>query len=313
MKGVIFFLICLIATCPFAPSLAQAGSGFYLSSELGANFAPGPDFAGKSNDRLSVCDQFINPQYATVPGCTAPNRGETTGWKSKFDSAEGILAGAAVGYSLRETYPDSLLGQFRLELEYFYRDSEYDQAIPVTNARGDNFAKLEGEIQRAEERLGSLTAHNLFGNLYFDFLNRSRFTPYVGFGVGVGFTEADWGSVWARNADPDKIATGAGLPNAAEVRRNLAGTTSSAQGELNDVLFGYQVLFGVDFALTESVSLGVKGRWVNFESFRDDVIWDPLRSHQPNLRRDGSEPVSGLMRTPDIEMFGASVNLKYHF
>ena len=67
--------------------------------------------------------------------------------------------------------------------------------------------------------------------------------------------------MWARNPDPTAIATGAGLPNAAEIRRNLAGTTSVAQTELRDRLFGYQVLFGVDYALTESVSLGVKGRW----------------------------------------------------
>ena len=64
---------------------------------------------------------------------------------------------------------------------------------------------------------------------------------------------------------------------------------------------------------TESVSLGVKGRWVDFDSFSDGVVWDPLRSHGPNLRRDGSEPVSGRIKTNDIEMFGVSVNLKYRF
>ncbi len=43
------------------------------------------------------------------------------------------------------------------------------------------------------------------------------------------------------------------------------------------------------------------------------VTWDPLRGHVPNLRRDGSEPVSGRIKTSDIEMFGISVNLKSHF
>ena len=108
----------------------------------------------------------------------------------------------------------------------------------------------------------------------------------MGFGVGVGLTDMDYGSVWARNPDPTAITTGAGLPNAAEIRRNLAGTTSVVQTELRDRLFGYQVLFGVDYALTESVSLGVKGRWVNFDSFSDGTVWDPLRSHGPNLRRE---------------------------
>ena len=62
--------------------------------------------------------------------------------------------------------------------------------------------------------------------MYFDFHNSSRFTPYVGVGVGVGLTDMDYGSVWARNHNPAAITTGAGLSNATEIRRNLAGTTS---------------------------------------------------------------------------------------
>ena len=43
-----------------------------------------------------------------------------------------------------------------------------------------------------QERLNSITSHNLFANLYYDFANTSRFTPYIGIGGGVGVTEADW-------------------------------------------------------------------------------------------------------------------------
>ncbi len=310
-------LVCLsvffISVAWYGPAPARAGSGFYLSGELGVNFAPRVDFAGRSNDRPSVCDEYINPLYASVPGCTSVGRGSNTYWQDVFDATEGMLAGAGMGYRLYERYPNRLWGRFRLELEYFYRDSEYDQTTPVSNAAGDNFQKLEGEILTAEERLGSLTSHNLFGNLYFDFVNTSRFTPYIGFGVGVGFTEADWGSLWARNPDPSKIATGRGLPNADEIRRNLAGTASRSQTELEDTLFGYQVLFGMDFALTETLSVGVKGRWVNLDAFQDSHIWDPLRSHPPNLRHDSSEPVRGWAKTNDTEMFGVSLSLKYHF
>ena len=154
----------------------------------------------------------------------------------------------------------------RLEVEYFYRRAEYDETADVPSGAGESGDKLTEEIPTATDRIGSVTSHNLFANLYFDFQTSSRFTPYVGVGVGVGFTDMDYGCVWARNPDPTAIATGAGLPNAAEIRWNLAGTTSVAQTELRDRLFGYQVLFGVDYALTESVSLGVKGRWVNFDS-----------------------------------------------
>ncbi len=321
MRRVYSIVIIALATCVFTPSLARAGSGLYLSSELGANFAAGPDLDESDNDRGSACDEFINPLFADTPSCTDPaGRGDS--WMSAFDSAEGILAGAAAGYSLRDRFPNHFLGRFRLELEYFYRASEYDQKADIMSgaAGGGSIAdKLAGEVVQAEDRIGSIASHNLFGNLYFDFFNSSRFTPYIGFGVGVGFTDMEYGALWARNRrvrDDDGnllITTGEGLSNAEQIRQNLAGTATSEQTDLSDSLFGYQVLFGVDYALTEALSLGVKGRWVNFDTFRDRGNWDRLRGHKSQLRLDGSEPVSYSVETDDIEMFGVSVNLKYHF
>ena len=309
----------LIAACTaiLGSGPAPAGSGVYLGSELGANFGASLEMAGEANDRASVCDEYINPLFATVtatPGyetvnCTGPNRGQGDGWENDFGAAEGILLGAAFGYRL----PDKF-ARFRVELEYFYRDTNYDETSSIPSAGGVSGDELTQEILTATDRIGSVTSHNLFGNLYVDFANSSRFTPYVGFGVGVGFTDMDYGSLWARNPDPNAITTGAGLPNADAIRRNLAGTISRAQTVLSDTLFGYQVLVGMDYALTESLSLGVKGRWVHFDTFSDGgTVWDPLRSHPPHLRRDGSEPFSGYLEVDDIQMFGVSLTLKYLF
>ena len=321
MKWIFSLLLVVIVTYPFGATPVQAGSGFYLSSELGANFASGVDQFGRDDDRASVCDEYINPYFMQVPGCTDPDRGGDAS-KTVFDRAEGILAGAAVGYRLKDVYPDRLWGGFRFELEYFFRESEYDQVTSRVATRAQTVAKQRGEIALAERRLGSITSHNLFGNLFFDLINTSRFTPYVGFGVGVGFTDLDWGGITARNPNPDEITS---IPanlcdsisdpacDANLIRRNLAGTATSEQTVLKDTLFGYQVLFGVDYALTEAVSLGVKGRWTKFNTFRDGDSWDRLRSHESNLRRNGSEPVTYRFKTDDIEFFGLSLNLKYHF
>lgn len=309
--------IMTIATWAVASGFAHAGSGFYFSSEMGANFAPGMDMKGTGYDGSSECDELINPWAQEKPRCAIQVPG---GWKSDVDGASGILAGAAVGYRLRDRYPDGPWARFRVELEYFYRESEYNQTSSVVSGTGSDIAKLDGEIQRATDRIGSLTSHNLFGNLYFDFINDSRFTPYIGFGAGAGFTNADYGSLWQRNSDWTKITSvnsdwnTAGNPNRREtIQRNLAGTASSVQTELSDTLFGYQILFGVDYALTESVSLGAKGRWITFSSFSDTVVWNPLRSHPPNRRLDGSQPVFGRIETDDISLFGVTLNLKYHF
>ena len=106
---------------------------------------------------------------------------------------------------------------FRVELEYFYRQSNYDQTadIPLGGVGTQQARNSADEIVQATDRIGSMTSHNLFGNLFYDFSNTSRFTPYIGIGGGVGFTNMEYGSVWARNEDamnPDgsyKISTGA--------------------------------------------------------------------------------------------------------
>ncbi len=324
---ILVFAIATWATWVVAPSWAQAGSGFYVSGEVGANFATGLDTTGTSNDRASVCDEYINLDFATVtqtPGyenfkCTGSDRGAGGRWENEFEGATGILAGAAAGYSFAGQNPNSPLGGLRVELEYFYRQSNYDQTADIPFGVGTQGDKLRDEIRQATDRIGNITSHNLFGNLFYDFVNTSRFTPYIGVGGGVGFTDMEYGSVWVRNEDSKKaddsyrITTGEGLPNYADIRRELAKTVSSAQATLSDVLLGFQVLFGVDYAITQAVSLGLKGRWVRLGSFSDDFIWYPLRSHEPNLRRNGSEPVSGRFKTSDLEFFGVSVNLKYRF
>ncbi|MDE0411773.1 MAG: outer membrane beta-barrel protein [Gammaproteobacteria bacterium] len=243
----------------------QAGK-FYLSSELGMNFGESLDMSGSNNDRASVCDGYINPRYNQVEGtagyvsysCTGSNRGSIGGWRNGFSADEGVLFGVALGYLLNDS-------MFRMELEYFYRDTGYDEISDVHGGAGENSDKLEQEIVRAIDGIDSLVSHNLFANLYADFTNDSRFTPYIGIGIGVGQTEADYSSVWARNSDASWIETGAGLPNAQEIRMNLAGTASAAQKQLEDTLFGYQLVAGIDYALTDTLILGIKGRWVEYD------------------------------------------------
>ena len=295
----------LLLACAGAPA-AAADAGFYLSAEAGWHRAAGLGTVSRSNDRASACDEYINPRYAETPACTGP-RGLGTAVRNRFGAASGHLLGFAAGWRPRP--------RVRLELEYFHRDSGHDETSPVgAFGSGTSAEKLEREIVSATERIGGARSHNVFANLYYDFPAAGALTPYLGAGVGVGFTDLRYRSLWRRNDDPERIRTGAELPNAAEVRRNLAGTYSDAHETLSDALFGFQLLAGLDYALGADLALGLKARWVRYEAFADEGFrWDPLRSHAPNLRRDGSEPVSGFLRADDLELFGVSAALRRNF
>ena len=321
-KSQCLLLAFVIATFVMAPGWAQAGSGFYISSDIGANFASGVDFTGDSNDVASHCDALTNPG---LTGCRPDDFRYTNtfipDWAVDFDSGQGILAGAAVGYSFAAQNPSGPLSGLRIELEYFYRESKYDQGSQVRGLSGATQQKIDrGEFESGPfERLGSITSHNWFGNVYYDFANSGRFTPYLGIGGGFGVTDAGWSSNWTRTNDKAALRQGLIDDGRSDLAMNdeyvdrLAGSSSVANNTLSDTLWGFQFLFGVDYAITEAMSLGLKGRYVNFGSFSDSIVWDPLRSHAPYVGAGNTNPVSGNMSTNDIQFFGISVNLKHHF
>ena len=322
MKKTLIVVGLLVVALGGVPSPAQ-GQGWYLGSELGAHVVPALGITGLSNDRASVCDEFINPQYATVTqtaeyeayNCTGPDR--RNDWVNQFARATGSQASWVLGYRFGADASGPRWRHVRTEMEYFYRATAYDQTVAVPGSGSDSVTadKLNQEIQTATDYLGRVTSHTLFANLYWDVRTRSRLTPYVGVGVGIGSTAVAYGSLWSRNANPTAITTGEGLPNEDDIRQNLAATTSSLQGIQSDKLVSQQVLVGVNYALTEGLSVGVKGRWVHGAAFESDdaLVWDPLRSHVPNLRRDGSEPVSGQLLTDASTLWDVGLSLTYHF
>ena len=102
-----------------------------------------------------------------------------------------------------------------------------------------------------------------------------------------------WGGPEALNDDAAKdMAERIALrhlanPNNPYINR-LAQSSSNAQTTLSDTLWGLQILFGVDYAVTEAMSLGLKGRWVRFSSFSDNLSLEPV-AESPALREKGCE------------------------
>ena len=77
----------------------------------------------------------------------------------------------------------------------------------------------------------------------------------------------------------------------------------------------------MDYELTDSLLLGVKGRWVDYDSFEDGgggVEPAARASALPAHFGAGRRGVTGSMwavrvELDDIEMFAISMNLKYQF
>ena len=300
------FCVGAVFLITFTPATAQDTPRYYVGADPGRIFSSEVRMRGTSNDRSSVCDEFINPLYELVSGCTDANRGAGDEWTVPFEGAGGYEASIVAGLRLHR--------MFRVEAEYYTRTSEYGQQSDVQTARGVDQTKLNDEIAIAREWLGTVSSQGLMANMYIDMpVGNGRAIPFLGLGAGLSRLRVDYGSVWSRNADPNAIATGSNQSNADEIANNLASTTSSGHDTLEDTQASVQLLLGMKIPIRESVSVNFRARWMIISDFAGTIVWDPLRGHPPNLRRDGSEPVSGQMSTDDFSYLGISIGMHHHF
>lgn len=284
---------------------------FYLGTSVGGDRLAAMRLVSGDDDRASRCDEYINPRYAELPACTAPDRsvGAADAWSSGFASAWGAQAGVALGYRFGERFGE----RFRVELEADYGSVGRDTSSPIIAPSGVPYDSVAApELADAYERIGRAEFLGLFVTAYVDMPNRSRFTPFVGIGAGVGFASMDYDVLWERtdNLD-DVIYAGAGLPNEDEIRRNLVGGDTRARKRLRDRLAAAHVTVGIGYALTERMSLEIRARHVRSSEFGDGGSYITLRGHPSGLRLDGSEPVRWHVGTEDTNRSHVGLRLNY--
>ena len=260
--------------------------------------------ASRGDDRSSVCDEYINPNALGVPGCTTQDRGVGDGWSAPFSGGRGLLAGAGVEFDIA--------GPWTLAIDYSRVRAVFDQTVASTNAQGVDFEKLSNELEVGREHLGTLRTHGVHGVLQLYPIRSGRIRPYGGIGVGYAAMRADFGWNWRRRTDPLAITTGRDQPNFEEIRRNLAGTASTGSVLFRKNMHVFVYVGGVDFAVSDRFSVGVRARRLQYPSV--DVgpyVGETLRGHVPNLRLDGSEPVSAWSTLPGTGVAEVGLVLKY--
>lgn len=141
---------CVAISLIFALSIpaAMGQDRYYVAVGVGHQYAPGVDFENNSNDRASICGEFINPRFASVSGCTVPGRGAGDRWQMTFDNARGMNGSIAVGMRL--------MRRIRAELEYLYVHSDYDQSTSIISEESATEDRLIQEILTGRERLGGV-------------------------------------------------------------------------------------------------------------------------------------------------------------
>lgn len=258
----------------------------------------------RSNDRSSVCDEFINPNALRVAGCTTPGRGVGDGWSAPFADGGGLLVGTGVEFDLA--------GPWTLAVDYSRVQATFNQTVASTDAQGADFEKLSNELAVGQERLGAWRTHGVHGVVSLYPIRRGPIRPYGGIGLGYAAMRTDFGWTWRRSPDPLDITTGRDQPNFDEIRRNLAGTASRGTALFRTSMHVFVYVGGVDVALRGRVSVGVRVRRLQYPSVEvGPYVGETLRDHVPNLRRDGSEPVSAWSTLPPTGVTEVGVVLKY--
>lgn len=155
MKQLVAFSLALGVAGLSTPVAAQdeaAVGSVYVRAGLGYSFV------GDWNQ-----DFTYNPDAVFA---MAPPTGQT------IENGDGLIFAGAIGFDYTEG--------IRTELEYRYAATEFDSVTLADPVLGPTTAVTVND---------DIAGHFLMSNFYFDFNNASRFTPFIGGGVGGAFME----------------------------------------------------------------------------------------------------------------------------
>ena len=301
----------MLVACLLAGTAAHAQgdrSGGYLGLNLGLTGSSRLDSAVSAVSNPTRCDRLLYDDPALAPSgdpaCmdTTPRQLSSNG----FSPGPGFTGGFSAGYAL---------GRPRIEFEYRARTQGGDVSPLIEAASNQAVVSKTLEwspVSPPTESISNYRVHQFFVNIYYDFPNDSRWTPYLGIGPGIAHTRLNYTRRLIRKTldqgyqDVEPPLTLADRPAAA------AGTVSLLQPDLSGTLRGFQVLGGLDYAVGERTSIGVNAHWSRFGELSQNVTWSLIRSHEP-VRADGTTPFSGTVTLSSFRYWGVTLGMKYRF
>ena len=304
--GVVTVLAVVLACIPDAAVAQDDRDGFYAGLQLGVAFPTRVKSARTYVSHPTRCDILLYPPSVTPPvddpACRNSRPGVTS---NEFSPGAGPAGGFMVGYAT---------GRLRFEMEYL-NASLGSAESPVGGTTSTALLTKTSEWSTEQppfEWIGEYTVHQVFANVYYDFLNDSRWTPFFGAGIGWAATELNYYLQFIRKPEAEylEIDFDPDWPDAA--KRAAAGTASILDTYASTSGFGYQVLSGVEYALSEQTSLSAGLRWARFEDIEHEAVYNLLRSHAGVLA-DGVTPFNNELEFSGIGYLALTGSLKYYF
>ena len=307
LRGALVTALCAaLALIPDAAAAQTDRDGFYAGLQLGVAFPTALKSVRSYVSHPTRCDILLYPSSVNPPvddpACRDSRPGVTS---TEFDPGPGPAGGVMVGYAT---------GRLRFEMEYL-NASPGSAESPLGGTTSAALLSKSSEWSTEQppfEWIGEYTVHQMFANVYYDFLNDSRWTPFAGAGIGWAATDLNYYLQFIRKPEAEylQIEFDPDWPDVA--KRAAAGTASILDTYAGESVFGYQVLAGIDYALSEHTSLGVALRWAQFDDVDHEAVYGVVRSHAGVLG-DGVTPFDNELEFSGIGYQALTVNLKYHF
>ncbi|MDE0403741.1 MAG: hypothetical protein OXI53_00300 [Nitrospira sp.] len=118
---------------------------------------------------------------------------------------------------------------------------------------------------------------------------------------------------WQRTRNAEHISVFDRSQPGGELNEQLAGALTHDEATMSDTMFGYQALAGVDYQVSEPLTIGLKFRYAMFGDFEDESVYKRLRGHDPVVGNPPTRPATYYIKTDDIQFWGVSLNMKYQF
>ena len=210
-------------------------SGWYVGAGAGVNKTSTVKQAGHNRDNICYPEDDCSHLAGGAP--------EGYRWYYDLEADEGAALEISVGRTLGAFRLELALAQRKNDLEQKFTDITYLDGSRSMSAQNSNYES------RTSGGVDELTTRTLSLNAYYDFsIAGSRFTPYVGAGVGVSFVELSgvYFQSWYSCRNP---ASGCEMPEQYNSRQ---------YEDLSDTVLSAHLHAGLDYRMSERVQLGLK-------------------------------------------------------